>query len=331
MVVYGELLFLENAMIGAVLLYLTGAICGSTGGNTQRHGRRRTAGTTWKAAGIRLAAGAVMCGAFSLVIFLDAKAPLMLLMEAAFAVMVCAVVFGRGRAAGCRENATCRGNAKRKGTGWRRPALLWGFLRRLPWQQALTFLLVTYFMGGITMGLLLVTDNTGIYTAAGIYTGDMKAGWLALFVGISFITVKQMIRTIKRKKFYSEHVFTTVISVAGRTVEAGAFLDTGNSLREPVSGRPVAVAGSELWQRMEATGLVTENRFCIVPYGTVGGGGVLTAVRTDHIEVDGKRIKGAVIAKGEGVVCPWKFEEYGQSQLLKPGIGLLLSKDMIVR
>lgn len=274
MIVYGELLFIENMIIGGVLLYLTGEICGRSWG------------------GFRLAAGCIMCGLFSLVIFFDAKAPLMMLMEAVFAGCVCTVVFG------CKS---C-GNEKKAAP------------LRLPWRQAVVFILVTYFMGGITMGLLLLTRQQGIHTAVGIYTGDMKAAALMLFICVGYVTVKQIIKTVRNKKLFAEHTYEAEIVIGEHIIKASAFLDTGNRLKDPLTGKPVAVAAEEFWEKMMWEVMkngsdpanfghmdiskALDARFALVPYEAVGTKGMLEAIRTDHIEIAGRKIAGCLVARG---------------------------------
>ncbi|MDO4544868.1 MAG: sigma-E processing peptidase SpoIIGA [Bacillota bacterium] len=272
MVVYGDILFAENFIIGMVILYITARITGE-----------RITGAIRK---LRLVAGGIMCGLFSLVIFLPVRMPVVLLMELAFAMAVCLVLFGK----------------------------------KTLWKKALIFILVTYCMGGITMALLLLTHNPGIYTATGIYTGDMKAGLLAVFIALCLITALQIIKTVTDRKFYREHVFAVTICIGEFHEEMRGFLDTGNELREPVSGKPVAVADGSLWERMERAGALAPERLCMVPYASIGSKGLLQAVRTDHVEINGRRIKGCVIAKGEG---SFRMEERKIE-----GCDLLLSNEM---
>ena len=149
LIVYGEILFIENFIIGCVILYITGEIFGRSFSRIRQK--------------MRLAVGGVMCGVFSMAIFLPVAAPVTLIAEVAFAFAVCLVVLGRGKI----------------------------------WKKGLVMILVTYFMGGLTMGLLLITDNTGIYTAAGIYTGDMKAALLALFIAVCSFTARQVVKTVR--------------------------------------------------------------------------------------------------------------------------------------
>ncbi len=275
MIVYGEILFAENMIIGGVLLYITCEI----------HGL----GIPDRVQKLRLLAGSVLCGFFSLTVFLPVRTLLTLLMEAAFALCVCLLSFGREKL----------------------------------WQRALTFLLVTYFMGGMTMGLLLLTHHSGMYTAVGIYTGDMKASLLALFTGIALFTAKQVIKTIANKKFYRQHIYRVKLLSGKNEVEAEAFLDTGNGLHDPVSGKSVAVAGKSLWQRMEEQGFLRQERYCAIPYEAVGGGGVLEGVRIDALYIGKRRIRGCIIAKSDGAA------NLGEKDAA--GCEMLLCRDMMER
>lgn len=73
----------------------------------------------------------------------------------------------------------------------------------------------------------------------------------------------------------------------GRQVSAEGFLDTGNRLKEPVTGRPVHVADRVLVESI----CPTVEKISMIPYRTIdGGGAVLKAVTLDRMEaVQGKR------------------------------------------
>lgn len=275
MIIYGDLLFAENFIIGCVLIYITGGIFGEDFGRTSSR--------------IRLAGGGIMCGFFSMIIFLHMKPPVTMALEVCFAFAVCFAVFGN------------------KGL----------------WRKVLTFILVTYFMGGFTMGLLFVTKNPGIYTASGIYTGDMKAGLLAAFIGIGLLAAKQVIRTVRKKKFYQEHVFNVTLYISDKVFNVKGFLDTGNQLTDPIEGRPAVVACESLWQQMENAGVLVSERMGVLPYEAVGGGGLMLSVRADMIEAGGRCFKGSMVARGSG-----EFDIEGKAA---DGCELLLSRYMADR
>lgn len=281
MIVYGEILFLENMITGGVLLYVTSEIFGIEVETMKSR--------------IRFIAGSVMCGLFSMVIFLNPGITVRMIFEAAFATLLCVIVFGPGRLI----------------------------------IKSIVFILVTYFMGGITMGLLFATGQNGIYTGMGIYTGDMKAGVLALFTVMFIATSKQAVKIIRTKKFYSENVFIAEIFSCGQNVTVKAFLDTGNNLKDPVRGSPVAVADEKLWSILDSQGFIKAERICLIPYEAIGSGGLLTGIRVDYVKLseyfgkctDKYIIKSCVIAKGDKYIR-------SERQCEANTYNLLLSKNM---
>lgn len=253
MIVYGDILFVENFITGAALIYISSMIFGESFDSVRKKGR--------------LAIGGFMCGAFSLTVFLPLKGAVIMALEAAFAILVCLEVFGRDR------------------------VLL----------RALSLVLTTCFAGGMIMALLLASGSRGIYTAAGIYTGEMKASLLAVFFCLAAVTMRQIIKTVSRKKFQKEHFVIAVIRQGEKSIETRAFLDTGNDLREPVSGRPVAIACRALWSQMEEGEFIKEERMALVPYDSLGRKGIIQAVRVDDIVTEGKAVGSCFIGKGETV------------------------------
>jgi len=312
MIVYGDLLFIENAIIGGVLLYLTGEICS--------HNRRRSFESSSYLDILRFVVGSMMCGAFSLVIFLEtdlsaaAKGTRLVLMEAIFAVCVCTVVFG------------CKGQACAKCT----------WLLRLPWRKAGAFILVTYFMGGIVMALLLITKQQGMHTAVGIYTGDMKGAALTLFICIGYVTVKQIIKTVRSKKLYTEHTYEAEIVIGEHIIKASAFLDTGNRLKDPLTGKPVAVASEKFWDLLVSEAMLKQEeslasfdvRFALLPYEAVGTKGLMYAIRTDHIEIAEKKSRGCLIARGERAFMAGA-DAIDNTGCVSNGYDLLISGEMV--
>lgn len=250
MIVYGELLFVENFVVGCVLFYITGEIF-----------KVKHMGIIGK---LRFIIGGILCGIFSMIIFLPIKSQLVLLIELAFAFVVCFIVFGKEKI----------------------------------WQRVVVFILVTYFMGGIIMGILLATENTGIYTASGIYTGNMKAGWLALYIALGVFTTKQIIKVVSKEKFLKEHVFDVKISIAEVIFETKGFVDSGNQLTDPISGKSVVVAQASIWKKFQQSGVLLPEKLGIVPYKGISGGGIMISVRADYIEIEHKRMRGIVITNG---------------------------------
>ena len=113
-----------------------------------------------------------------------------------------------------------------------------------------------------------------------------------------------------------------MIHLGEKTWNVTALIDTGNSLREPLTGYPVAVLskarGNEISKEVgeELTG-----RLCLIPYKTVGGKGLLYGFRPDAISVGNMKISKVIIGISEGDFDPWegteKYEILLHQQLFK--------------
>ena len=110
-----------------------------------------------------------------------------------------------------------------------------------------------------------------------------------------------------------------------RSVVIDVLRDTGNNLRDPVTGAAVMVAeadavfelfpeeiveilkwGGEAARLFEAVMTVesTRGRFRLVPYTSVGvGGGLLLAFRPDELRIDGRRRRDVVVALSPTKMC----------------------------
>jgi stage II sporulation protein GA (sporulation sigma-E factor processing peptidase) len=144
---------------------------------------------------------------------------------------------------------------------------------------------------------------------------SLKVLILAFAVGYIILTI--VFRRAARHR--SGGIVTLEMRHGGREVRMRALCDTGNALTDPMTGRPVIVAGvgdirpllapdtmktvSEL-RRKDAVQVMEElsetektMRFQLVPYSAVGvAGGMLLAFRPDEIVVDGKKKTGMLLA-----------------------------------
>lgn len=138
----------------------------------------------------------------------------------------------------------------------------------------------------MALGGLAISFHTGKFLGL-----ILSAGGLALLCRMGFCG-----QTIGRRLLPVELIHN------GKKVSFLALRDTGNTLRDPVSGEPVLIAGPKIarellgleenqlrnpvqtLQMREADGLR------LIPYNTVGtGGGFLLGLRCDQVEVDGKK------------------------------------------
>jgi stage II sporulation protein GA (sporulation sigma-E factor processing peptidase) len=101
---------------------------------------------------------------------------------------------------------------------------------------------------------------------------------------IAFIVVYAAISLVFRRAARApERLRTVTISVGDETVTLRGLLDTGNSLRDDISGLPVAIV-----PRRELRRILPSVTTRYIPYCAVGTEGVLPVFRPDVITIDNK-------------------------------------------
>lgn len=150
-------------------------------------------------------------------------------------------------------------------------------------------------LGGLMTAVLSLGKNGNIYAQGS--SGSIWIGAAAAAVGAVYITV----RLITAKKGASS--LSLSIEYAGNHIRLDALCDSGNIMREPISGDPVILMSAELGKKLvgseNARALLdcdakrlTENniRFRIIPVKNSSGGSLCAAFRPDKVTTgSGKR------------------------------------------
>lgn len=111
---------------------------------------------------------------------------------------------------------------------------------------------------------------------------------LLLLLAAGCLGAEGLICMVREAAAERECRYQVTLYYRGRKAQAEGFLDTGNRLRDPVSGRPVHVADRRLLEEL----CPAADKLTLIPYRTIdGGGSMLGAVTLDKMEaVQGKRV-----------------------------------------
>lgn len=157
------------------------------------------------------------------------------------------------------------------------------------------FFLISFGYSGLMLAILLIFSPESLI----IRNGSVYIGISPMVLLVTTVFCYVILRVILRltgRGGTSGASCTLRISSDGKTTEYKALVDTGSSLREPFSGKPVIIVS-------EQAGTQGGKGMRLVPFSSVGGEGLLRAYYPDRITAvtnDGERsIDGYIAASPE--------------------------------
>jgi stage II sporulation protein GA (sporulation sigma-E factor processing peptidase) len=177
------------------------------------------------------------------------------------------------------------------------------------------FFLVSCGFAGCVLGLGLLSGG-GVPVENGVFYTDIDARVLLIASLAAYLTLSVVFRAAARHGVQGALLPVTVC-LNGKSVSLTALRDTGNTLLDPGTGRPLLVAVgaqlTDLWppedrallnaqalrSPVEALERLNrrEARFRLLPYSAVGvSGGLLLAFRSDWTMIGGKRYERLLVA-----------------------------------
>lgn len=195
------------------------------------------------------------------------------------------------------------------------------------------FYVVSFAYAGIMMAIWIMFKPSNMIINNSVVYFNISMTWLAISTIISYLIIKIISKLLKRNA-PDNSMYTIKIEVDKKQVEIVGFLDTGNALSDAFTDTPVIVTEYKLVEELipdevkpyfskapdvnESMGShIWMNRLRLVPYESVGNGGLMPAFRPDKVHIRSlqktETIKDVLIA-----VCSNRLptEEYGA--LLNP-------------
>ena len=175
------------------------------------------------------------------------------------------------------------------------------------------FYLVSFVFGGCVFALMYFIQPQLVQIRNGVFVGDYPIK-VALMGGvISLIIIQISFKIVKTKLSKKDMIYQIGITINSKSIKIKALLDTGNLLKEPITGLPVIVTEhtvlysvlpseilnniekilggdtDELMKNDEVKNIVS--RFRMIPFSSLGKqNGLLLGIKADciNIEIDEK-------------------------------------------
>lgn len=191
----------------------------------------------------------------------------------------------------------------------------YGGSRRLL-RQGLLFIALTCAFGGgvVAIGLL---GGTGLTLGNGVFYSALDLKIVLLSAAVCYGVLSLVFQRLAKHSAAGGEIVDIKLILNGRTAPLKALVDTGNTLTDPVSGRPVMVVEGAQTARLfpkehrpgpddlrDPTAGLTRlgtgdwrPRFRLLPYRSVGiERGLLLAVRVDGLELGEKKVGPILVA-----------------------------------
>lgn len=171
------------------------------------------------------------------------------------------------------------------------------------------FLALTFLSGGAAMAFTLWRQIPSVSGNGALYMEPLTYSGLVLMAVPAFAVTFWFIKLVKERRMENITRGKVCLTIKEQVYSFEALVDSGNSLREPFSGRPAALIDSKGAAKLPFRPEDIEaghdgtmgSRFVVIPYKAVGTEkGLLKGIRTDSITFGEKEIRGAALAFYEG-------------------------------
>lgn len=175
-------------------------------------------------------------------------------------------------------------------------------------KNLLIFYLVSFVFGGCVFALMYFVSPQLALIKNGVFVGAYPIK-IALIGGlISFVIIQISFKIVKTKLSKKDMIYDIEIIINKKGIKVRALLDTGNLLKDPITGIPVIVVEhkslysvlpteilnninriiggdtNELTQNNECNQIIS--RFRIIPFSSIGKqNGLLLGIRADYINI----------------------------------------------
>ena len=233
----------------------------------------------------RILLGGILCGCSGFFLFLPVNYGAALLLRGIAAFSVCLTVFG--------------GRSVLKRTAF--------------------FLFISFFSGGMAMAFFLWRQIPAMAANGILYLESMTYAMLVSCGLPALAGTWWMISLLRRHRAMNLAAGEVELELDGKCCRLTAWIDSGNCLREPISGSPVILVDTRGSRRLPFTREEYGHRLVAVPYQTVGvEKGILMGIRLDRMRYGEYESGSVVLAWYEGQFDG--FEVLLNRELLEGGV-----------
>lgn len=147
-----------------------------------------------------------------------------------------------------------------------------------------SFFIANFVFAGLMLAFsVFIAPEKALYKNGIVYFDiDIVTLTVSAFVCYLILTV---LTRFSRSRPPAESIYELTVTYRGRTATGKALYDTGNTLRDSFSGRPVIIAERSFAEKLFTQGedVTQQKSFRLIPYSTIKNGGALPAFLAEKI------------------------------------------------
>ena len=155
------------------------------------------------------------------------------------------------------------------------------------------FFLCNFAFAGIMLAITVFASPQAAIYKNGVVYFDISIFTLVAASAVCYVILSLVLKFV-RSRMVHNLLYDISVSYSGKTVGGKALLDTGNSLRDGFSGKPVIIAEKRFIENIVPPDcdITQMKNFRLIPYSTISSGGALPAFLADEIIIvfEGKDI-----------------------------------------
>ncbi len=159
---------------------------------------------------------------------------------------------------------------------------------------SIIFFIVSFSLSGICLFLSLRREIYVLGTEYKISSYSIKYSILAMM--LLSIVIFRIYDYIKEKAFTTNYIFDVEINFNEQKICFKGFLDTGNSIKEPVTNLPCIIVEKDMFKEINIYNFNVYN----IPYNTVSSNGFLKGIRVNKVRI---KSKGTLYKEIDAVIC----------------------------
>ena len=162
-------------------------------------------------------------------------------------------------------------------------------------KELLMFYLVSFATGGCALALMYLISPKSVILRNGVFVGIYPFKIILTAGAVGFIIIQYAFKINKKTLRKKELICNLEIFINKKSIKMKAFIDSGNILKEPISGMPVIVAEKaiiEKYLEIKMNGGDETQKIRLIPYNSIGNqNGVMLGIKADKVIIKQKNDK----------------------------------------